>query len=154
MLQEAILCSLLPGDYRMGLIHSSSNKSTSCQRNRAETILSWVLQVLIKPGHAVDQCENYVEKYEPILLSAVSAHHLKFFRGHITCLLEHYMVAFRYLAPHVTAEKLLNTSNWVPIGCPAKKLDVLIQNLKALLQQNQIMHDATVLKILQHLCLT
>ena len=154
IVQEAILCSLLPENYRMGLIHLFK-KSTDCQRNDGtEAILSWVLQVLIKPGHAVDQCENYVEKYNPVLLSAVSAYHLKFFREHITCLLEHYMFAFRYLAPQVTAEKLLNTANWVPIRCPTKSLDILIQYLKALLQQNQIMHDATVLKILQHLCLT
>lgn len=149
------MCSLLPEDYRMGLIHLSKTERLSYhQGNGIETILSWVLQVLIKPGHAVDQCETYVEKYEPLLLSAVSAHHLKFFRGHISCLLEHYMAAFKYLASNVTAEELLNKSNWVPVGCPTKNLDVLTQSLKALLQQNQVVHDATVLKILQHLCLT
>ena len=150
-MQETILCGLLPEDYRMNLIHLSSEnkKSPYCQGNGTEAILSWVLQVLIKPGHTVDQCEKYVEKYEPILLSAICAHHLKFYRGHIVCLLEHYMVAFKYLAPNVTAEELLNKSNWVSISCPAKSLDLLIESLKALLQQNEIMHDATVLKIMQ-----
>ena len=137
----------------MNLIHLSA-KLPHCQENGTEAILSWVLQVLIKPGHTVDQCEKHVEKYQPLLLSAVCEHHLNFYRGHIACLLEHYMVAFKYLASNVTAEELLNKSNWVMlIGCdPAKSLDLLIDNLKALLQQNQIMHDTTVLKILQHLC--
>ena len=131
---------------------SENKKSSHYQGNGTEAILSWVLQVLIKPGHTVDQCEKYVEKYQPLLLSAICEHHLKFYRGHIACLLEHYMIAFKYLAPNVTAEELLNKLNWVSIGCsPAKSLDLLIESLKALLQQNQIIHDATVLKILQHL---
>ena len=138
----------------MSLLYlTDSEKSTCHQGNGTEAILGWVLQVMIKPGHVVDQCENYVEKYEPQLLSAISAHHLKFFRGHITCLLEHYMIAFKYLAPTVTAEGLYNRSNWAPIGCSTKKLDLLIQHLKALLQQNEVMHDATVLKVLQYIYL-
>lgn len=149
------MCSLLPEDYRMSIIHLSSNaaeKSSYSQGNAGtEVILKWVLQVLIKPDHTVDQCESYVEKYEPLLMSAISAHHLKFFREHITCLLEHYMTAFKYLAPTVTAKELLSRSNWLAISCPVKNIDVLIQNLKALLQQNQVMHDAMILKILHHL---
>ena len=155
-MQEIILCSLLPEHCRMNLVHltNENEKSPHCQENGMEAVLSWVLQVLIKPGHTVDQCEKYAEKYEPLLLSAICAYHLKFYRGHIACLLEHYMVAFKYLALNVTAEELLNKANWVSIGCPAKSLDLLVESLKALLQQNQIIHDATVLKISQHLCLT
>ena len=156
-LQETILCSLLPEDCRTSLIHLTAKNERFVKGSKAvgtEAILSWVLQVLIKPGHAVDQCEKYVEKFEPLLLSTVCAHHLKFYRAHITCLLEHYMVAFQYVAPNVTAEELLKKSSWVSIGLPAKCLDLLTKNLKALLQQNQIMHDATILKIQQHLCLT
>jgi len=140
----------------MNIIHLSSKttteKSSYCEGNAGtEAILSWVLQVLIKPGHTVDQCENYVEKYESLLLSAISVHHLKFFKGHITCLLEHYVTAFKYLAPTMTAEELSNKSNWLAIGCPVKSLDVLVQNLKGLLEQNQVMHDATIMKISQYI---
>ena len=155
-LQEAILCSLLPEEYWMRLLRLPSNtigKLSNCQGDDGiEAILSWVLQALIKPGHAVDQCENYVEKHEPFLLSVISAHHLKFFRGHITCLLEHYMTDFRYSASTVTMEELSNVSNWVQFSNSAKRLDILIQNLRALLQQNKIIHDATILKVSKHLC--
>ena len=147
--------SLLPEDYRMSLIHlPGKSEKSDIQGNGAEAVLNWVLQVLIKPGHAVYHCENYVEKYEPVLLSAVSAHHLKFFKGHITCLLEHYMVAFKYLSPTVTAEELSNRYNWVTVSCPAKNIDVLVQHLKALLQQNRIVCETTILKIMQHVCVT
>ena len=152
------MCSLLPEDCRISLIHlTGKNNEKSVQGNKTigtEAILSWVLQVLIKPGHAVDQCKEHVGMYEPWLLSTICAHHLKFYRAHITCLLEHYMIAFKYVAPNVTAEELLKKSSWVSIGLSAKSPDLLTKSLEALLNQNQIMHDATILKIQQHLCLT
>lgn len=142
------MVSLLPTNHRRKLLYlpETNESEFSLQQPAAtEAILRWVLKVLIKPGHSVDQCERYVEthKFHPSLLAAISSQHLEFYKGHLTCLLEHYMTNFVFAGKCVTAGDLCNGNNWTVIGA-AGKVDVIVQNLKSLLEQNRIMHDATV----------
>lgn len=150
--QETILCSLLPANHRRKLLHLPETEEPPSQQNTSEAILQWVLQVLIKPGHGVHQCERYLEtqQFHPSLLSAICSHHLRFFRGHITCMLEHYLTYFKFTGKSSSAIELCDTANWVVIGT-AGKVDVLVQNLKSLLEENKVMHDATIAMVAQHL---
>jgi len=147
------LVSLLPMNHRRKLLHlpeTGESEFSSQHLSTTEAILRWVLQVLIKPGHSVDQCERYVEtqQFHPSLLSAVSSHHLQFYRGHLTCLVEHYLTNFMFTGKSITTSDLCNNDNWMVIGASGK-VDVLVQNLKSLLEQNRIVHDATVAMLLQ-----
>ena len=153
-LQETILVSLLPANHRRKLLHlpETGESDSSQQPTVAEAILRWVLQVLIKPGHSVDRCERYLEteRFHPSLLSAISSHHLQFYRGHITCLLEHYLTYFKFTSKSITASDLCDSANWVVIGA-AGKVDVVMQNLKSLLEQNRVMYDATIAMVSRYL---
>jgi len=65
-------------------------------------------------------------------------------------MLEHYLTYFKFTGKSSSAIELCDTANWVVIGT-AGKVDVLVQNLKSLLEENKVMHDATIAMVAQHL---
>ena len=57
---------------------------------------------------------------------------------------------FKFTSKSITASDLCDSANWVVIGA-AGKVDVVMQNLKSLLEQNRVMYDATIAMVSRYL---